>query len=64
MLLYVRRLVIPAGKKSYHTVNAAYMNVHTCALTPTETNGYAFIETSALDSTNVQLAFNNIIAGE
>ncbi|XP_064387904.1 ras-related protein rab-11.1-like [Halichondria panicea] len=26
-----------------------------------KTNGYAFIETSALDATNVQMAFNNII---
>lgn len=37
--------------------------VNNCLFVLTERNNLAFIETSALDSTNVELAFTNILTG-
>lgn len=47
---------------SYNTCNVELL----CAwLTlDTEQNGLLFMETSALESTNVEMAFNNVLSGE
>ena len=36
---------------------------HACLTRDTEKNGLSFIETSALDATNVETAFQNILTG-
>ena len=43
---------------------ALIRNVCFLSLTHTEKNGLSFIETSALDSTNVETAFQNILTGK
>lgn len=45
-------------------MNTVFISCHNYIICISERNTLSFIETSALDSTNVEAAFTNILTGE